>query len=236
MPPRFYHRNKQRPAPVGETLSDYFANLRRAITTTFEGLTVTSSWLFRRPVTIQYPDRIEKPVQETLPANYRGLLEVDIRRCAGCLLCAKACPVDAVEITVEKNGSTGVREILKFDIDIGRCMFCGLCTEVCKFDALCHTTQFEAATETAEGLVLHFVNEPVPVSRYKVGEGPVREPRGSILASLPAIRAGSSHLLGVRAGASPVPPTSPDSTTESPAEPGESDQSTHAVAPSTESK
>ena len=44
----------------------YFGNIRRAVSSTFEGLTVTMSWMFRRPSTIQYPDRLEMPVQEAL--------------------------------------------------------------------------------------------------------------------------------------------------------------------------
>jgi formate hydrogenlyase subunit 6/NADH:ubiquinone oxidoreductase subunit I len=108
------------PETLGSRLVGYFAQLGRAIATTFEGLTVTSSWLFRRPSTLQYPDRIEKPVQEMLPESYRGTLEMDLLRCTGCLLCAKACPIDCLGIDVEKNAASGSREIVRFDIDIGR--------------------------------------------------------------------------------------------------------------------
>ncbi len=163
-------------------MRQYFADIRRAITSTFEGLTVTSSWFFRRPMTIQYPDRIEKPVQEMLPENYRGLLEVDLRRCIGCGLCMKTCPINAVQMKVEKNPETGVREIVQFDIDIGRCMYCGLCSETCKYDALRHTPDFEAVSCSPDGLVLRFAKPPVPVAKFKVGEGPPRRPLGSILA------------------------------------------------------
>jgi formate hydrogenlyase subunit 6/NADH:ubiquinone oxidoreductase subunit I len=169
-------------------LIDYFANIGRAITSTFEGLSVTSSWLFRQPLTIQYPDRSERPVRVMLPDTYRGVLEVDLCRCTGCMLCSRACPIDAILLKVAKNPETKTREIQQFDIDIGLCMYCGLCVEACKFDSLVHTAEFEAATDSPEGLVVHFVDAPVPVSKHKSGQGPARVERGSILRKLvPAI-------------------------------------------------
>jgi len=36
----------------------------------FEGMSITFSHLMRRPMTIQYPDKIPVPIQETLPLRY----------------------------------------------------------------------------------------------------------------------------------------------------------------------
>jgi formate hydrogenlyase subunit 6/NADH:ubiquinone oxidoreductase subunit I len=163
---------------------DYFGKIGRAVTSTYEGFAVTSSWLFRRPMTIQYPDRIDRPVQEMLPEGYRGILEVDLDRCTGCLLCAKTCPINCITIEIEKNPETKVRELQVFDIDIGRCMYCGLCTEACKFDSIVHTTDFEGTAASPEDLVLHFAKQPQPVAKVKAGEGPPRRPQGSILADV----------------------------------------------------
>jgi NAD(P)H-quinone oxidoreductase subunit I len=187
---------------------EYFENILRAITSTFEGLSVTSSWLFRRPQTLQYPDRIDRPVQEQLPEGYRGILEVDLARCSGCLLCARACPIDCITIELAKNKATGTREIKLFDIDIGRCMYCGLCSEACKFDSLCHTPDFEAVTDSPDGLTLHFVREPQPVSKFKAGEGPARRPAGSILAEV-APRSGAHARWGGGAARRDEPATVP---------------------------
>lgn len=170
-------------APM-DAVRRYFGRIVRSVTTTFEGLAVTASWLFRRPITIQYPDKIEKPVQEMMPDGARGLLETDLDRCTGCLLCAKACPIDCITIELEKNAATGLREIRRFDIDIGRCMYCGLCAEACKFDSLVHSTDFEASAGAPVDLVLRFAREPQPVSKHKSGEGPARRPQGSILAEV----------------------------------------------------
>jgi len=169
-------------APRRSGLREYFANIWRTVASIFEGLSVTMSWMFRRPATIQYPDKIAEPVQEMLPESYRGVLEVDLQRCIACLLCQRTCPIDCIQIKVEKNPETGVREITRFDIDMGRCMYCGLCTEVEDCNALLHTTQFEATMPHPDLLVLHFVKEPVPVA--KRATAPPRRAPGSILAEV----------------------------------------------------
>lgn len=165
-------------------VGDYFRNVFRAAATIFEGLAVTKSWLFRRPMTIQYPDKIEKPVQEMLPATYRGILEVDLDLCTGCMLCSRTCPIGTITVNIEKNAETGNRDITRFDIDIGQCMYCGLCVEACKFDALCHTTEFEASVPTPEELVLCFVKKPQPAARHKPGQAPERRRPGTILCNI----------------------------------------------------
>ncbi|MCC6160221.1 MAG: 4Fe-4S dicluster domain-containing protein [Deltaproteobacteria bacterium] len=169
--------------PLTKRPTGYFSNIRRAITSTFEGLAVTSSWLFRRPITIQYPDKIPQPIQDSLPDNYRGILEVDLARCSGCMLCAKTCPINVLDIQLEKNPETGVREIMRFDIDIGRCMYCGLCSEACAFDSLRHTTEFEAVASSPDRLVLRYVKTPVPVAKGKGNPIP-RRPQGAALAEV----------------------------------------------------
>jgi NADH-quinone oxidoreductase subunit I len=181
VPPAVRPQTRHERAPG---LRGYFSNIRSAVTSTFEGMSVTASWMFRRPMTIQYPDKIAKPIQETLPDSYRGVLEVDLDRCTGCLICQRACPIGCIDISVCKNPVTGTRDLEKFNIDIGLCMYCGLCAEACNFDALVHTSEFEATVSRPEDLTLRFVREPQPVSKQKTGEGVPRKPKGSILASI----------------------------------------------------
>ena len=59
----------------------YFKNIFDSVRTVFEGLSVTFSYLVRYPTTIQYPDKIDYRVQDTLPRRYRGHLEVDLDIC-----------------------------------------------------------------------------------------------------------------------------------------------------------
>jgi len=150
-------------------MSGYFKSMAQATTTIFEGMAVTFSHLLRKPITIQYPDRIERPVSEMLPARYRGLLEVQLDICTGCRRCARVCPIECIVVETAKNPESKQLELTRFDIDLAKCMFCGLCVEACKFEssgALRHTREFEAATDDLSSLIFRFVpDEPVPVAR-----------------------------------------------------------------------
>ena len=61
---------------------------------------------FASPYTVQYPDRTPVRVQDTLPFRYRGILDVDLEICTGCLACERACPIDCIVIVCEKDAQT----------------------------------------------------------------------------------------------------------------------------------
>ncbi|MGH7916743.1 MAG: 4Fe-4S binding protein [Candidatus Binataceae bacterium] len=154
---------------------EYFRHLREAVVTVFDGMAVTASHLIRKPYTIQYPDRIATRVQDTLPFRYRGILDVDLEICTGCLACDRACPIDCIAIAIEKNAQTREIVISQFDIDISKCMFCGLCSEPCPTGAIHHTTEFEGADYSLESLIRRFVAEPVVAYKPKKGLDPDAE-------------------------------------------------------------
>ncbi len=166
-------------------LDRYLLPVARSMLTIGEGLAVTFSYLFRKPITIQYPDRTEKPVVDMLPERSRGILEADTSVCTGCAMCAKQCPIGCIQVEVQTDAATKQRYLTRFDIDVSKCMFCGLCVEACPSSGLRHSHEFEGATRDVRRLVLHFVDRPLPVAKPpKKGEEVKTAPLGSIVRPL----------------------------------------------------
>jgi len=166
--------------------SAYFRNIKNSAESIWNGMGVTLSYMFRRPTTVQYPDRTEVPVRDTLPDRYRGFLEVDVDICTACKACERDCPIDCIAIDLSGKGAD--KRMFQFDIDIAKCMFCGLCTENCPTGAIQHTNEFEAATISMESLTFRFVEDGVSgVIPYKPPKGAQafdRAPLGEIVREL----------------------------------------------------
>lgn len=112
-----------------------------------KGLWLTLKALFRKPVTVMWPDE-----KEELAPRARGVIALDTDNCTSCMLCSRECPdwciyIEAhkVELPTDKpGGRVRTKNILdRFDIDYGLCMYCGICVEVCPFDALYWSPDYE---------------------------------------------------------------------------------------------
>jgi formate hydrogenlyase subunit 6/NADH:ubiquinone oxidoreductase subunit I len=145
----------------------YLGNIIDTARTVLDGMAVTFSHFVRKPFTVQYPDRMPIRVQDTLPFRYRGILEVDLEICTGCLACERACPIDCIVIDVKKDAQTKGMVMTRFDIDMAKCMYCGLCSEPCPTGAIHHTPEFEGSDFSLESLIRRFVKEPVVAYKPK---------------------------------------------------------------------
>ncbi|HYL33191.1 MAG TPA: NADH-quinone oxidoreductase subunit NuoI [Stellaceae bacterium] len=121
------------------------------LTELISGLWLTLTYMFKRPVTVNYP--YEKG---PLSPRFRG--EHVLRRypngeerCIACKLCEAVCPALAITIEAEPR-EDGSRRTTRYDIDMTKCIYCGLCQEACPVDAIVEGPNFEFAAETREEL------------------------------------------------------------------------------------
>jgi NADH-quinone oxidoreductase subunit I len=164
-----------------ETVERYFENVTETVSSFWHGLSITLSYLLRRPITTQYPDRTELPVRDTLPPRYRGFLEVDAAICTGCQACERACPISCIQINLEKDpANPKQRVVTQFDIDEAKCMFCGLCVEPCPTGAIQHTREFEGSQRSVRNLTFRWADPENPFPVYKVPKGAEYYPRAPL--------------------------------------------------------
>ena len=103
-----------------------------------KGMMVTGRHLFRRKITVQYPEE-----KTPMSPRFRGLhalrrYDNGEERCIACKLCEAVCPALAIHIESEQR-QDGTRRTTRYDIDLVKCIFCGFCEEACPVDAIVET-------------------------------------------------------------------------------------------------
>ncbi|MCI0399715.1 MAG: NADH-quinone oxidoreductase subunit NuoI [Gammaproteobacteria bacterium] len=118
-----------------------------------QGLRVTGRHLFRRKITVQYPEE-----KTPLSPRFRGLHALrrypnGEERCIACKLCEAVCPAVAITIESEER-EDGTRRTTRYDIDLTKCIFCGFCEESCPVDSIVETRIFEYHGEARGDLLM----------------------------------------------------------------------------------
>lgn len=143
-------------------MKEYFNNIYTALYTIFIGMKITLRHLFIPAVTIQYPD-----VKLKLPERERNRLYVNMDDCIGCDQCARACPVNCIEIETVKsvpgddlgktsNGKKKVLWVTKFTIDFAKCCYCQLCVFPCPTECIYMTDVYEFSEYERDNLIYNF--------------------------------------------------------------------------------
>jgi NADH-quinone oxidoreductase subunit I len=116
-----------------------------------KGLQITFSHLFKKAVTLQYPEQ-----RPNVAPNFRGLhtLKVshDKAKCVACYLCPTVCPAKCIIVEAGEDANHE-KFAARYEIDMLRCIFCGYCVEACPVDALGMTQNFELANYKREDFI-----------------------------------------------------------------------------------
>ena len=115
--------------------ASYIKNVVDSVRTTLVGMRITGKYLLQKPITIQYPDE-----RLPIPNRYRGIHYLEQEKCIECLACARACPIDCIEMDAVRHGKE--LEWISFTLDYQKCMFCELCVYPCPKDCIHMGTEF----------------------------------------------------------------------------------------------
>ncbi|MFA6542093.1 MAG: NADH-quinone oxidoreductase subunit I [Bacteroidota bacterium] len=216
-------------------LTTYFVDIYNSVHSAMVGMKITIGQMVSPTVTLQYP-REKKP----MPERVRNRLYMNFDDCIGCELCAKACPVDCIDIEVLKapptenlgETSTGQKKriyVTKFDIDIAKCCYCGLCVYPCPTECLKMTDVYEFSEFDRHNLIYNFTTmTPADVesarAKVKVYDQEQAAKKAAAAAQAAAAKAAAAQ-------AAQQTPAAPDAAQPSPAPKQEQGQNQNPPAP-----
>ena len=132
-------------------IRDYLKNIWDTVYSTVVGMRITGRYMMQKPITVQYPDE-----RLPIPDRYRGIHYLEQEKCINCLACARACPIDCIEMDAVRHGKE--LEWVKFTVDYQKCMFCELCVYPCPKDCIHMSTEFALVTFDRSELVLDLLS------------------------------------------------------------------------------
>ena len=137
----------------GTSASGFWRETGQLVGAVRRAMGVTLRNLFRKPVTVHYPD-----VQRPYPDRFRGILalaydkETGEEACIGCRLCEYVCPPQVIKVEMLKKEKRNFAKT--FTLELYACEFCELCVQVCPTDAIIMMKSFDLATADRRDLLL----------------------------------------------------------------------------------
>src|SRR4029078_112855 len=134
------------------------------------GFLTTFKHIFRKPITVNYPDQ-KVPVfpkwrgKQVLMRDENGL-----EKCVACGPCAAACPAQAIYLEPAENDGTvqaGPRYAKIYQIHKTRCIFCGYCGEAWPVSAILMGKDCELAVYSNKGCIWDKTDLLVPAETSK---------------------------------------------------------------------
>ena len=119
------------------------------------GMGVTLRHMFKKSITVQYPEQKRTVRLE----NYRGVHRLNRDEegrvaCVACFMCETACPAHCIHIVAEESPWEDREKYpLQFDIDELRCIYCGMCEEACPVDAIELTQLYDVVGMTRQEMI-----------------------------------------------------------------------------------
>ena len=123
------------------------------VRTILSAMRMTFKNLFRKPVTVHYPDKTRN-----YPDRYRGLLALVYEKdtgeeaCIGCRLCEYVCPPAVIKVEMLKSEKRNYAK--SFTLELYACEFCELCVQVCPTDAIVMMKSFDMPTADRREMLL----------------------------------------------------------------------------------
>lgn len=135
-----------------------------------KALGVTVKHLFKKTVTIQYPEE-KREAYPRLRWRHKLMRWPDgLERCVGCELCAAACPANCIYIVGAENRedarfSPGERYGRVYEINMIRCIFCGYCEDACPTNAIVLSDNYELSDYKSDDFI--YTKERLLVDKYE---------------------------------------------------------------------
>jgi len=143
-----------------------------------EGLRTTFRHMFKKKITVQYPEK----QRELRVENYRGVHRLNRDEsgrvaCVACFMCQTACPAHCIHIVGDAAPWDDREKYpVQFDIDELRCIYCGMCEEACPVDAIELTPEYDLVGRTRDEMIFD-KQKLLEVYDRTVGVKPRRNPK-----------------------------------------------------------